>query len=306
MKKFIRNIFKFIIPAFVYCLIASIVMPKLLSIQNGPSTEEQIKISLENAIKKDYKIIILGNSKAYRGLAPDMFSLSTYNFSHDNDSYNQIFYKLVLLLSNKKEFDYLILGVDYFQFSFKSDTRNYVYADILNKNYLNDFDNNDIWKLKFDYYLSNLDPKKLLSLRSKNNMPFLKDNGQYIKPGLAFETDTIQRDIKRLNFQVNYFNKILDLCKIKKIKVFIVMLPTRLNELKSYTKEETEEFDNFIENFANQKTIFYLNYSKNSDFKTIDYTDITHLNEVAANRFSKILNNDIIKLIEKEKESTWR
>lgn len=305
MQKFIRNIFKFIIPAFVYCLIAVIVMPKLLSIQNGPSTAQQIKFSLENALKKDYKIIILGNSRTYRGIAPDMFSLSTYNFSHDNDSYNQIFYKLELLLSNKKEFDYLILGVDYFQFSFKSDTRNYVYADILNENYLNDF-NNDLWKLKFDYYLSNLNPKKLLSLRSKNNMPFLKENGQYIKPGLAFETDTIQMDIKRLDFQVNYFKMILELCQIKKITVFMVMLPVRPNELKSYTKEETEEFDSFIESFTNQKTIFYLNYSKNPDFKTIDYTDITHLNEVAANRFSKILNTDILKLIEKEKESTWQ
>ena len=299
MHKFFIQILIFLIPIIAYCISASIMMPYLLSFSNGPSTKQQITYSFENSLSRNYELLILGNSRTYRGINPDVFSISknAYNFSHDNDSYNQMYYKLKFILKKEKNIKYLILGVDYFQFSFKSDSRNYVYADFLENNYLKDFTNTNLLLLKAEYYLSNINPKKLLLLKPRIKKPFLRSNGQYIKYGKAKENDTITREIKRLDFQVSYFNKIIDLCKSKKIKTFIVMLPIRQNELKSYKHSEINEFDSFISDYADSNNVFYLNYSTVNNFSTSDFTDITHLNEPAANRFTNNLNKDLLNLI---------
>lgn len=305
MKKIIERIVLFSIPGIFYSILAVLLMPSLLSIQNGPSTKQQIDFSFKRALNTDYSVLILGNSRTYRGLNPDMFSLKTFNFSHDNDSYNQLFYKLKFLIDRRKKIDILILGVDYFQLSFLSNTRNYVYADYLGKDYCKDFDDNILIN-KLEYHLGNANPKKVSSLllnlllRTHKNKPTLKENGQYIRDGAAWEGDKIQRDITRLKIQVDYFNKIVELCKSKRIKTFLLMLPTRQNELNSYSKEEILQFNSFINNTIYDTNVVWLNFSKNKDFNIKDYTDITHFTEDAANKFSKMLNDKIMRIIKQD------
>jgi hypothetical protein len=277
-------------------------MPKLLSINNGPNTEYQIKFSLKNALEKNYKLLILGSSKTYRGINPQLLSMSAQNFSHDNDTYNQLYYKLKLLLSKKKKIEYLIISTDYHQFSFISDTRNYVYGDIFDADYLKDY-NTSLWQYQFYNHLSNLSPEKLLSIKlfsTKGQVPFIRENGQYIKPGFNLTKNFPSREYKRLKFQMNYLDKTIQLCKKNNIIVFMVMLPVRKHELECYKKKELSDFDNFITKYSKQKSIFFLNYSKNPNFTIKDYTDIAHSNESAANRFTKILNKDLTSIIEKK------
>ena len=78
------------------------------------------------------------------------------------------------------------------------------------------------------------------------------------------------------------------------------MLPKRKNVLKVHKQSDIVEFNNYINSFTNTN-IHYLNYSKQKGWVLADYTDITHFNEQAANRFSKILNEDILKLINDKK-----
>jgi hypothetical protein len=297
MKRFLLKVLLFLTPIIVYSVLATIFLPPLLTRVNGPNTKQQIDYSFENAVNEDYGLLILGNSRVYRGLNPDMFSIKSYNFSHDNDSYNQMYFKLKFLLEQKKDIDYLILGLDYFQFSFLSNTRNYVYADYFAEEYNRDF-NDKTWKLKLEYHLGNANPKKLLSLRPKPYIPILKKNGQYLRSGEATEDDSIQRDITRLEIQELYFQEIIDLCRDNNIKVFIVMLPIRENELISYSQDELDEFNSFINGYVDNNSTYYLNFSLIDDFNTEDYTDITHLNEEAADRFSSILNDSLMEILE--------
>ncbi|WP_461488949.1 hypothetical protein, partial [Pontibacter sp. HJ8] len=67
----------------------------------GPTTKAQIEQSFENALRKDYDMLILGNSRIYRGINPEKFSTNAYNFAHDDDSYNQMYYKLKYVLADK-------------------------------------------------------------------------------------------------------------------------------------------------------------------------------------------------------------
>ncbi len=296
MKKFIIQFLFFLIPVFAYCVFSIFILTDMITIKNGPNTKQQIDASFNSALKRDYDLLILGNSRMYRGINPDIFSIKAFNFSHDNDSYNQLYYKLRFLEAKKKRIQYLILGVDYFQFSFMSNTRNYVYADYLGLDYLKDFNDRVLW-LKCKYYLDCAKPNRLLYLRSNNHVSFLKENGQYIRPHKAKENDSIKRNVNRLAIQVNYLKKILDVCRSENIKVFMVMLPVRKNEMKGYTSEEIKEFDLFIHKYVDNWNTFYLNYGLDTTFKTEDYTDLTHLNEKGADRFSRILNDSLLKII---------
>lgn len=265
----------------------------------GPTTKAQIEQSFENALRKDYEMLILGNSRIYRGLNPDMFSTRAYNFAHDDDSYNQMYYKLQYILA-QKDIKYLILGVDYFQFSFMSDSRNYVYSQLLPKEYSDDYPLfNKALLMGLDNYFgidkfrTTLNALSTTIKGDTTEKAFLKGNGQYIKPGKATKNDKITRDYKMLNKQKNYFELILAECEKKDIEVFMVMPPIRENELETYPKSVISFYTNYFKKSAGENAHF-LDYSQSSLFEYTDYTDITHLNAASAIRLSSLLNSRIV------------
>lgn len=61
----------------------------------GISTSEQITRTFSSAEKTNYQMLIVGSSLLYRGINPDSITcIKSYNASHDNDSYNQFYYKI--------------------------------------------------------------------------------------------------------------------------------------------------------------------------------------------------------------------
>ena len=135
---------------------------------------------------------------------------------------------------------------------------------------------------------------------TKKPASFHKDNGQYIKNGVAKIDDEGFYSIDRLALQENYFSLILEYCKNNKIEVFLCMLPTRKNIYKNFKQEDIDEFHSYINSYTNE-FVHYLNYSKQEGWSLADYTDIAHFNEESANTFSKILNEDILRLINSKK-----
>lgn len=299
MTSFIKRVFIFLSIFFIlYFCLSIFLLPIIIKKTGGPTTLNQIKQSFSNALKNKYSLVILGNSKTYRGINPDIINIKSYNFSHDNDSYNQIYYKLLWLQENKIKIKYLILGVDYFQFSYISDSRNYAYNQYLNSDYKKDFPKSN---LITDFYKKTeiLQISRLQYLKNIFNPDtlntYLKTNGQYIKPGYATINDSSDSKIIRIKIQEIYFSKILDNCKRNKIQIFLCMLPYRNKVLNSFNKEEILEFEMYLSNMIklkNEKTI-YLNYSSQQNWKLEDFTDIVHFNESAANRFTMILNDTI-------------
>ncbi|HEX8563152.1 MAG TPA: hypothetical protein VF676_09260 [Flavobacterium sp.] len=296
MRNFLIRLSIFLAPVFLYGLAAALLMPTLLSWKNGPSTTTQITTSFKQSIERPYDLYIFGNSRMYRGIDPDCFAMKAYNFSHDSDSFNQIYYKLLYLLDHTQDFDYIVLGMDFFQFSFKSEIRNYAYSSVLGDDYMSDFESGKM-ESHLRHYFDNMNPKKLLSIRAKVKAPILKKNGHLITFEAATEQDSIERDIRRLKFQMQYFNKVISLCKRERIVVFMTMLPTRKNELASYTAAEMAEFRSYISRVVEDQNVFLLDYTNAAGYTIKDYTDVSHFNEQGARKFSSKLNDTIQKLI---------
>lgn len=301
MRRFALNVALLGITVIMLLFIVFTVGDRLATKIFGPNTKTQIEKSFQNALSSNANNWILGNSRVYRGLNPDKMSKSWYNFAHDNDSYNQMYYKLKFLLNNNCSIDTLIIGTDFFQFAVFSDTRNYVYDGLLGKEYIKDYNS---WRLKevYDNFKRFLITKQssfhsaLLKVNSllvedKKNLPYLRANGQYINDqGNAKEEDRTERDSTMLDIQKRYFEKILIICKNKDIDLFVLMMPVRDNELSCYSESFTNTFKNYIERFMKDAGYDnrFIDMSDNTDFKDFKmYTDITHFNSESADRYTK-------------------
>lgn len=296
MKLFLKKLAVFFgITAVLYVLFSLLLLPQLLKATNGPNVQEQLDMSFDNAAKaKDCQMLVLGNSRLYCGINPDAFSLKTYNFSHNNDSYNQLYYKLKWILDKGVRPQIVMLGVDYFQFSIFSDSRNYAYVPLLGKEYLKDYP-------KKNYFFQNelvlLNPSTVRNMvKGPNYYQWLKPNGQYVRTGIPKETDYIKRNIKRKKVQEKYLDKILEECKNRGIQVFMVMAPMREKERNQYKKEALVEFNKYLNNHLGNGVV-YLDYSNDTTYQMNDFIDFSHLNQKSATRFSKSLDRDIMSYI---------
>lgn len=304
MKKFVKKIFIFILCLsfllYVYCEISQVAAIKY----NGENTEQQIEKSFQNAVKEEYNCYFLGNSRIYRDINPDRFSdVNAYNFAHDNDSYNQMYYKLLYLEKEGIEFDYLIIGTDYFQFSFLGDSRNYIYDRWFSIEYIKDYNSSILDEIFSDilfFWKTKRESVKfcipyLMGKPAGEHINYLKDNGQYIAYGEAGKDDTIDRNCNILEVQKQYLEKIIHYCNEKNITFYVVMPPTRDEELASYTQDELIVFHKMLREVLDENyEKCYIDCSNLKEFKHYsNYTDITHLNEEAANRFSIYLSEEL-------------
>lgn len=296
MKLFVNKLFIFvIIPLILYLFYSLFITPILLKRALGPNTREQIEVSFQNVIRSNFDLLILGNSRTYRGVNPDKIDIKSYNFSHDNDTYNQLYNKLLFVDKNNKEYEYLVLGLDFFQFSVFSGTRNYVYDDFFGIEYLSDYEEGSS---EVDYYLELLKIEKFREsiklINSKEKPSFIKKNGQYIQYIRPMSLNGIKRDSNKLKLQIDYFEKILDYCKKKKIKVFLCMLPIQEKEKINYSNKIVDDFYKFISGYLNENVLL-LNFTDDKNYTRTDYLDVTHFTEASANKFSSQLNDSIIK-----------
>ena len=266
----------------------------------GPSTGKQIDWSFRNALERKYDLLILGNSKFYRGLNPDCFNISTYNFAHDNDGYNQMYYRLKYLLANHVKPSYLILSVDYAPFSNISNTRNKYFKNYFGRDYFNDYKGisseshqrfgssevfNDYMALRFGMTFPRFLEScfKILSGTVPDDPPRLKENGQYLKAGRPTPELFVNRNFGSLDLQEHYFHSIVDLCKTNHIKVFLVMPPFLDEDLSQYPKGQVAYFSDYFRKLVDNKNVYYFDFSRDRSFTVQDFTGIAHLNEQAAN-----------------------
>ncbi len=275
----------------------------------GPNTKNQIEKSFKNALSSKARCWLLGNSRIYR-MNPDVIENRLwYNFAHDNDSYNQMYYKLQYLLENGCKVDTLVIGTDYFQFAVFSDTRNYVYDDLLGKDYIKDY-NRFFLKENLNNFKRALITKQTAFGRNvleickrlagggrNNDVPYLRSNGSYYNnEGKAKENDATQRNKERKHIQIQYFEMILSVCRSNDIEAYVLMMPVRDNELINYDDSFIIGFNKFI-NATLSKYGYsgrFVDLSNHPDFKDYrKYTDITHLNSESANEFTKCFYTEL-------------
>jgi hypothetical protein len=273
--------------------------------------KQRIDVGFAAVRAKPYECMVLGNSRVYRGINPDRLGLRAYNFAQDDDAFNQVFYKLMYLETNGVRVNTAVIGVDYFQFSFLSNRRNFAYAPHFPPAYLDDFSKppegrlaallHPIDEVAFNTFMvryftrpaSLLLERALARLRGERPAPpvraYVKDNGQYVIEAPAGVAAPVERDATRLPIQERYFEASLDWARRNGVRVFLVMPPLRRLEREAYSRGAVEAFDRWLDDRARAYGATYLNFSTDPRFSEQDFADITHLTPEAADRFSSLL-----------------
>lgn len=316
LNKIIKRLFIFFVP--VLCLVVFYYLDsrRVLVISRGLDMGQQINRSFTNVISKKRSILFLGNSRIYRGVNPDLVCDNSYDFAFDNDTYFECWYKLDYLSRNNLLPDVLVMGVDYFEFSFISaGAKQYYsryfapeYAKIISEqkniqfsepNTVNGAVNqwldgrfSKIGSIYFSYYWWRL-------TKGPYTPSYLRKNGQYIispqpKASLA---DYLTRSSEVLPIQLDSYNRIISWCIEKKIPVVLVMPPLRTVEYDCYLPSDLKRVDSIFSGSAdNGKNVYYLNYVR-EPFSLDEFMDDTHLNMKGADRFSAILKRDIGRIL---------
>ncbi|MBY0493535.1 MAG: DUF1574 domain-containing protein [Cyanobacteria bacterium] len=285
----------------------------------GPGMVERIDRSFADASAGGYDVLVVGNSRVYRGVNPDLLGARAYNFAQDDDAFNQVYYKLKYLDERGVRFHTIVMGVDYFEFSFLSDRRNVAYSKYLGDEYLRDFASPDVSRAAhiLNTVLHPIDeqafnntmirqftrPASLLLERAVTVMQaspprppiraVLKPNGQYILDAGPQRVDPIRRDATRLPIQEQYFKRILQWAAERKVSVVMVMPPLRKMELDAYPPGIVDAFDDWLERAAADHGAAYVNFARDPGFTDQDFADVTHLTEAAADRWSRMLGDTL-------------
>ncbi len=296
-------------------------IPATLTFEGEP-TAALIQRAFRAVDLMDFDCLIMGNSRVYRGINPEyVSSCKAFNFAHDADTFNQTFYKLQYVLARTKP-KAIVVSLDYFDFGFIADRRNATYKMFFPREYFDDYQTsisgatlyeffkgiNHRWNV-FSFNELLIPTKYLLSRlsywivgQSTPTPSFQRENGQYVKlplrHGNPLDWANREKEASILPIQKNYFIRLVELANTQDIRLVFVTSPCRSEELSSYAPATLERLRTTFREWAKDYNFTYLDYSTSPDFTRDDFSDITHLNHIAADRFTQMLDKDLRRIFQ--------
>lgn len=274
----------------------------------GGDTYDKFKEFKSN---KKNDIVFVGSSRTYRGYSPFVFETAGYksfNLGTSAQSIKNTYFviKHYINTSNCK-----LLLVDVFAGSF---TKNQLESssDLI--------ENIDDPKAAYEIATHNFDIRtiNIASLRylTETDAAYFKKI-DYVGKGYSSNTDSMSLEKKKQFFekvklthkkikieeeQIEYFNKIIDLCISKNVKVVIVHSPVSY----FYNYEIHQPFIDLLMPQINKNNIVFYDFSKCDSINTADhFYDDSHLNQAGVEIFNKQLINQLKKdnLLQKDESN---
>lgn len=260
-----------------------------------------------NKNSTEIEVLLFGSSHCLYGLNPVYFSKNTFNFS--NISQTIYFDKLLLekYIDKLPKLKQVVFCIEYTNLSQKDNTQD----DVFRKYYYETF-----MDLKVPI-VSDMDPKKYSLALSRSLGSSIDLMLKYYKKGSILNCDEKGwgNDYKKMNrisphemgreraeahedgsmdFSVNE-NRIDDLileCKKRNIKVVIVSMPETKVYSENLNQEKLQLIFKTCQKFedSNEGYVRYLNLFNDPRFVDEDFYDADHLNEVGAEKCSKIVD----------------
>lgn len=303
MRKFIKNSIFFIV---IILLVWGGLEAFYRSVPNNYSVKDKnVKEAYNNA-----EVLILGNSHAFYGLNPDVFTVSAFNLSNISQT---VFYDKLLFdkhVDRFKKLKYVVMPIEYTTFTHSDNHpdlkwRAYFYEKQMG------LDTKTISKFDIKKYSLALVPRFKLTVNSVSK--YVKEQtlaecskkgfGQY--HGVNKKYNSAKGGVEKLmlhedgslNFtrNENRVKAILNKCRQKGIKVIIINMPVTSFYADNVNPVKREKIIKECNRLAVPGSIFYLNLFQDKRFNNNDFYDSDHLNVEGAKKCSEIVN-DFIRL----------
>lgn len=310
MKKFVLKMFCFILPFMILFLFAEY---RLSKVENSYTFKKK---NFEKNIN-DIEVLNLGSSHGNYGLDPDFYDYRGYNMANVSQS---LYYDCKIFnnyVDKMKSLKVVIIPVSSFLLGFKM------------------IESDEYWREFFYerfYGIPMESSSKLIDMRrfslfalygNKESMQYLKnphriavendfkENGSNIKK--YYNLEEFMRNIsdaegkKRADFHdkifdeknikenMFYLEEIVKKCIEKKVVPVIITTPAYNTYYENLNKEKLKITEEKLEYIQKKYGVKYYNYLKDSRFVKEDFKDNDHLNPKGAEKFSKIINMEILK-----------
>lgn len=249
--------------------------------------------------------IILGSSHALQGINPEIFGKNVYNLANVSQDLHHDMMFVQNYIEDFPELKLVILPVDYFSLKFKlanspESFRQYFYSqgmgiypedffDKLNiKNYSRIMlygPNKSIGYLVNGMPIPEIDENGFQCVQSKTMLDNGKNRVEYHHEKLM-NSSLINENIINLDNIVSYLTR-------KKINVVFVVMPVHESYRIHIDENNMKQMINHISTVSEKYNVKIFNYFYSKDFDDSDYYDSDHLNCSGANKFSRILYDDI-------------
>jgi hypothetical protein len=253
-------------------------------------------------------VLFLGSSLAFRGVDTRPFQekgLKVFNLGTSAQTpYNSYF--LLKEFSPKLRPKYVVLDMYWTMMNLENPTESTI--DIMSNHQLT----SNIVEMAFNTRDFTTISSLIANYISRLHTPLheLKDqhspNDRYIRGGYvepltlnpvkqAYELSHINvRQQVPAEIQINYLNKIIDLCRANNIKPIFIMLPVT-KELKSKVSNYPE-YCQFVDSIADNNKIPFTNYNERKDLSLTsltDFVDENHMSKRGATKFTRKFIDDL-------------
>jgi hypothetical protein len=300
MLKLISKLTIFLTPI---ALMAGLVEYRLRSLPNGYT---MTRAYLEQSIERD-QILITGSSHAYYGIKPELLGVPTFNLAYiGQDVYydNRI---LLRYLPRARNLRLVIVTVSFFTFETRSET---AVAEAWRTSFYYHFW--DIPHVSFRFRLADQSLIALYGTRdvlwkgfhlaSAENVDENGGNAVFRVSNPASVTDRLQ--INRHNSSMNpqyavenaqYLAEIFDALKARSIRAVIVTTPCFRTYYGNMDPQAYRRMQNQVGILRQRYGLEYYDYLTDPRFTLEDFADSDHLSTMGAEKFSRILRDDVVK-----------
>ena len=264
-------------------------------------------------LKKDFldknsnniEILCLGSSHAYYGINPVYFSKNSFNGSHISQSIDYDLQILKKYQNNLNNLKYILIPISYFTLYSKLDSgieswrvKNYsLYYNIQTSNNIKDYSevlsnsvNVNIKRLG-SYYIKKKQAITCSELGFGQGYS-LSNQRNLIKTGITASKRHTKKDGLLFNENMDTLRSIIQLAKINKSVVIFFTPPAYYTYRENLNADQLEETVNAISKIAKEfNNVIYKNYMYDKMFIENDFYDADHLNEIGAEKLTKLLNN---------------
>lgn len=303
MKKFIKYCILFLMPIGLSAVLFEIFLRQI----PNPYT---YKYEWMQEHADEVETLVFGSSHAMYGIRPEYLSGKAFNLAFESQVLAYDDFLLEYSAPKYKKLKTVILPISYFTFFLRFEDEPHWYKARYHHIYMDckihpyslryNFELGHYMTAKkkfYDFVKKVRDNKPMLIIDQYGWGTIYKHNPARVKiwskPTNGKKIWETAKDWSHVDEIMVSFERIAEFCKSRNIQLVLITTPTWKSYYENLDKAQLEKMYDLIHEECEKYHLVYLDYLRDSRFTETDFHDVSHLSDVGAAKFTKILNEDI-------------
>lgn len=302
MKKFLKYGLFFLLPLIMIGVLMEIALRQV------PNTYKY-KYDWMQDNAKDVEVLIFGSSHAYYGIRPNFFEQKAFNLANVSQGIAQDVYLLKKWEDKYKRLKTVIVPISFgtwFGKGLENGSESYrcrYYKIYMDCDLYSDF---SLYNFAlYDIGTAKKNLRRLLEMNKeldcdtngwgtayklKNKDLIAWDNGEEADAAVKRHT---AKDWESIGRNTEIIKEIADFCKNRNIRLVLITTPCWHSYYSQLDKKQLDKMYELTHALQKEYNLQYFDYLKDERFDADDFYDSNHLSDIGAEKFTKILKNDL-------------